>query len=225
VEFERHRQREGLMVVRTVEYFGFLLERETEPLRGPFPPELTDAARAALVAAVLAGATPHPDQGSVRRALERFGSYWRRSGGTLGAAASERLAEQLAMQLARVDSWDGFINARLALDPDADVPESTRTALEALPSSLHLYGDRVPVDYEVEQGSGVARLRLREGQARRLQPGDLPAFDRPLRFTVVRGKRDAVRADTLDELRGRLAGLSREERGRLIHGGRRRRRR
>src|SRR5206468_919822 len=40
VVFERQRRREGLMVVRTVEYFGFVLEREVEPLRSPFPPDL-----------------------------------------------------------------------------------------------------------------------------------------------------------------------------------------
>jgi hypothetical protein len=77
----------------------------------------------------------------------------------------------------------------------------------------------------VEQGVAVARLRLKEGQARRLQPQDLPAFDRPLRFTVVRGKREAVRADSIDELRQRLSGLTRDERARLVRGGGKRRRR
>jgi len=100
-----------------------------------------------------------------------------------------------------------------------------RSALEGLPSSLHVYGDRVPLDYEVEQGHGVARLRLKEGQARRLQPRDLPRFDRPLRFTVVRGKREALRADSLEELRRQLSGLPREERARLQRSGRRFRRR
>src|SRR2546425_775453 len=89
VTFERHRRREGLMAVRTVEYFGFVLERDSEPLGSPFPPDLAAAARAALVQAVLAGETPHPDQGRVRRALERFGFYWRRSGGQLTEAATE----------------------------------------------------------------------------------------------------------------------------------------
>ncbi|MGH7700854.1 MAG: DEAD/DEAH box helicase, partial [Gemmatimonadales bacterium] len=62
VVFERHRRREGLMLVRTATYFGFVLERETEPLPSPFPPELAAAARRALVEAVLAGGTPHPQQ-------------------------------------------------------------------------------------------------------------------------------------------------------------------
>ncbi len=225
VVFERQRRREGLMRVRTVSYFGFLLEREVEPLPSPFPPELADAARAALVEALLAGHTPHPDQARVRRGLERLGFYWRRSGGRLTQAATDHVSARLASQLSRVASWDDFINARLVLDVDEMVPEAERLALEALPASVHLYGDRVPVDYEVEQGIGVVRLRLKEGQARRLQPRDLPPLDRPIRFTVLRGKREAVRSDTLEDLRRQLTGLTRGERQRLIRGGRRGRRR
>lgn len=221
VTFERQRRREGLMVVRTVTYFGFLLEREVEPLKDPFPAELAAAARAALTEALLAGHTPHPDQGSLRRALERFGFYWRRSGGRLEAAASERVGARLAAQLATVASWDQFLATRLSLDVDAVIPAAERQALEALPASVHLYGDRVPLDYEVEQGVGVVRLRLKEGQARRLQARDLPPFDRPVRFTVLRGKREAVRAETVEELRRQLSGLSSGERARLARGGRR----
>ena len=213
------------MRVRTVEYFGFLLERETEPLPEPFPSELAAAARAALRDALLAGETAHPNQARLRRALERFGFYWRRSGGQVAAAATERLAAALDAQLARVRSWQDFLDTRLDLDVDAAIPADVRAALEALPSSLHLYGDRVPLEYEVDQGRGVARLRLKEGQARRLQARDLPRFDRPLRFTVVRGKREALRADSLEELRRQLSGLPREERARLQRSGRRFRRR
>jgi len=220
VVFERQRRREGLMVVRTMTYFGFLLERDLEPLSSPFPAELAGAARAVLVEALLAGATPHPDQARVRRALERFGFYWRRSGGRLAQAATDQVAARLATQLERVGSWDEFIGTRLTLDVEAAIPEAERRALDALPSSVHLYGDRLSVDYEVEQGVGVVRLRLKEGQARRLQAGDLPAFDRPVRFTVLRGKREAVRSDTVEDLRRQLSGLTREEKTRLARGGR-----
>jgi len=220
VVFERQRRREGLMTVHTVSYFGFVLERDSELLANPFPPELADAARGALVQALLAGETPHPDQGRIRQALERFGFYWRRSGGRLAQAATDQVATQLGTQLGRIGSWEEFINTRLSLDPEAAIPEGVRRELEALPSSLHLYGDRVSVDYEVEQGVGVVRLRLKEGQARRLEPADLPRFDRPVRFTVVRGKRDAVRSDSLDGLRQALSGLSKDERQRLVRGGR-----
>lgn len=225
VVFERQRRREGLMAVRTVEYFGFTLDRDVEPLPSPFPAELADSARDALVVAVLAGDTPHPDQGKIRRALERFGHYWRRSGGRLVQAARDQIAARLATQLANVNSWDDFLAVRFTLDPDAAIPEDERLRLEALPSSVFLYGDRVPIDYDVEQGAGVVRLRLKEGQARRLHPSDLPEFDRPVRFTVTRGKHEAVRASSLDELRRGLRNLGSGQRARVVRGGRRPRRR
>ena len=220
VVFERQRRREGLMRVRTVSYFGFILEREVEPLPSPFPSELVTVAREALVRALVAGETPHPDQGRLRRALERFGVYWRRSGGRLAQASTERVTGILNEQLAGITSWEDFINTRVALDVDAAIPDPERGVLDALPDSVHIYGDRVPVDYEVEHGVGVVRLRLKEGQARRLQPRDVPPFDRPIRFTVLRGKREAVRADSLEDLRRELSGLSRGERPRLARAGR-----
>jgi hypothetical protein len=144
----------------------------------------------------------------VRRALERFGYYWRRSGGSLAQAESSQIKDRLASQLSAVESWDSFIAARLTLDPDRAITEQERQRLDALPSSVFLYGDRVPVDYDVEPGvGGVVRLRLKEGQARRLHPRDLPSFDRPVRFTVTRGKHEAVRASSLDELRSGLRRL------------------
>jgi len=225
VTFERQRRREGLMVVRTVEYFGFTLDRDVEPLPSPFPADLADSARQALVEALLAGATPHPDQAKVRRALERFGHYWRRSGGQLSQAEGEHIAQQMAAQLASVGSWDAFIGARISIDPDAAIPESERRRLDALPASVFLYGDRVPVDYDVEHGVGVVRLRLKEGQARRLHPNDLPPFDRPVRYTVTRGKHEAVRASSLEELRYGLRALGSMHRARVMRRGRRPRRR
>src|SRR2546421_564390 len=225
VVFERQRRREGLMVVRTVEYFGFVLERDVEPLANPFPGEVADAARTALVEALLAGETPHPDQGRLRRALERLGFYWRRSGGRLAGTATEQVATLLGAQLAHVGSGEAFLGPRLTLRVGGLSAAGARPGRGALPSAVHLCGDRVPVDYEVERGVGVVRLRLKEGQARRLQPSDLPPFDRPVRFTVLRGKREALRSDSLAELRRGLSGLSRGERQRLVRGGRRGRRR
>jgi hypothetical protein len=227
VEYSDQRRRPGLVRVQALDYFGFTLDREVEPLPAPFAPDLAAAARRALAGALLAGLTPHPDQAKVRRALERLGFYWRRSGGRLAEAGPERAQARLGAQLEPVQSWEGFINTRLSLDVDALIPASVRAALEALPGSVHLYGDRVPLEYDVEQGTGVVRLRLKDGQARRLLPRDLPTFDRPVRFTVLRGKREAVRADSLDDLRSRLTGLGRErrQRRRLVRGGRRDRRR
>src|SRR5258705_9963850 len=200
------------MAVRTVVYGGFTLEREVEPLPSPFQTDLAETARHALVQALLAGETPHPDQGKLRRALERFGHFWRRSGGRLAQAQGDRLAEQIARQLAHVLSWDDFIAARVVLDPDAAIPEAERHRLDALPASVNLYGDRVPLDYDIEQGVGVVRMRLKEGQARRLQARDIPPLDRPVRFTVTRGKHDALRAASLEELRDGLRALVRRDR-------------
>jgi hypothetical protein len=224
VEFDERRGRGRLIAVRTVEYFGFLLERDIEPLPDPFPADLADAARAALVAAVLQGRTAHPDQRPLRRALERCGEYWRRSGGTLAEAATERLSAKLEAQLAGVGRWDEFVARRLMLDPDHIIPADIRARLDALPSSLHLYGDRVPLDYDIEQGGGIVRLRLKEGQARRLRLEDLPTVDRPLRFTVIRGKRPAIQATSIEDMRRQLMELPRTERTRLVRGGRRPRR-
>ena len=221
VVFEQRRRREGLLAVRTATYFGFVLERDVEPLPNPFPPELAAAARAALVEALLAGATPHPDQTRLRRALDRFDFYWRRSGGRLAAAAPERLAGLLAERIQQVRSWEDFLEARLSLDVEATIPAAARAELEALPASVHLLGDRIALEYEVGPGGGAVRLRLKEGQARRLRVGDLPSLDRPVRFTVVRGRREAARADSLADLQRQLSGLPRGDRPRLA---RRRRR-
>jgi ATP-dependent helicase HrpA len=224
VEFQQHRARGRLVVVRTVEYFGFLLERDEEPLPSPFPPELAGPARAALVAALVAGRTPHPDQRTLRRAVARCEEYWRRSGGRLVEAGTTSLGARLAAQIADVNGWEDFLGRRLMLDVDTIVPGTTRAALDALPSSIHLYGDRVPLEYEVEGEAGVVRVRLKEGQARRLQARDLPPLDRPLRFTVVRGSRSVVDADSIEGLKRQLLDLPRHERARPRGGGRRHRR-
>jgi len=92
------------------------------------------------------------------------------------------------------------------------VPPDARAPLDQLPASVHVLGDRIPLSYEIEPTGGVVRLRLKEGQARRLRPRDLPALDRPVRFTVLRGRGETVRADGLDDLRRQLAALPPAER-------------
>jgi hypothetical protein len=65
---------------------------------------------------------------------------------------------------------------------------------------IRLFGDAVPLEYEVVNGAGIVRLKLREGQARRLSPEALPALDRPVRFAMVRGGEAPLQADTIPEL-------------------------
>ncbi|MGE0354261.1 MAG: helicase-related protein [Gemmatimonadales bacterium] len=227
VEVSPRRKSQHLLVRRRRHYFGFELDTDVESLTGTIPEDLRGTARAAMADALMGGETIHPDQGRVRRALEELGELWRRSGGTLPAIRPETLRAGLLDQLSGVDSWEGFLSRRVVLDPQTLVQDDVREALHQLPSMIRLHGDAVALDYEVEGSTGVVRLRMREGQARRLQPRDIPALDRPVRFTVVRGKRPAIRAETLADLHRQLRSLKQEDRpvrrGRGRGGGRHRR--
>ncbi|HXE56677.1 MAG TPA: helicase-related protein [Gemmatimonadales bacterium] len=205
------RRRQHLEVERRVTYFGFELESTRERLDGEFPEDLRQPAREALADALMAGITVHPDQPRLRRVLEELGELWRRSGGALEQLEGGVLRREILLQLAGVVSWDTFLRTRISLDPALQVVAEVRETLDALPSMIRLHGDAVPLDYEVGPEGGVVRLRLREGQARRLQSRDLPQLDRPLRFTVIRGKRPAIRADSLHEMKALLRKLPAEE--------------
>ncbi|HEU4647527.1 MAG TPA: DEAD/DEAH box helicase [Gemmatimonadales bacterium] len=205
------RKHQGLVVTRQLEYFGFQLEADVETLDGAIPPELREMALDALTDALLEGETVHPDQNRLRRALSQLDELWRRSGGTLATARRDYVRELIRRQLHAVTSWHSFIGTRLTLDPVALVDADTRSRLEELPSSTRLKGDMVPLDYDIEAGEPVVRLRLREGQAKRLQSRDLPPLDRPLRFEVTRGSRPPVRAATLAGLHDELRRLPRRE--------------
>jgi len=220
VRFREGQRHTGLVVERTTAYHGFELDRSREPLTGEFPPDLADHARLALAEALVAGRTTHTDQRSVARAVARIDEYWRRSGGRLDSASPDAVAAVIARQLSGVASWDGFLRTRLALDVRQFAPEADREALDRLPASVSLLGDRVPLHYDIEQGEAIIRLRLREGKARRLRPGTVPVLDRPVRFSVLRGRQEVLRAASLEEL---AAGLART-RGRERRGGRRGRR-
>jgi ATP-dependent RNA helicase HrpA len=210
----RDGRRPGLSVVRRTEYAGFELDSQRTPLIDPFPPELAEAARDALATALLEGRTPHPDQHAVGRAADRLDEYWRRSGGRLAEAAREHALHVLRDQLGGVSGWGQFLATPLGLDLAGLVPETDRHTLDALPSAASLLGDRVPLIYEIEDGRGVVRLRLKEGQARRLRSRDLPAVDRPLRLSVLRGRHEVLRAASIEQLHSALAALPRTERGR-----------
>jgi len=198
------RKHQGLVVERRRSYFGFDLDTEVEPLRGLVPGALRSAARDVLAGALVTGETTHPDQGRVKRALAALDEWWRRSGGTLSPARPETLRASVRMQLESVNSWEEFLGTRIALDPAALVDETTRARLDALPAMVRLRGDAVPLDYELADGQGIARVRLREGQARRLRDGDLPPLDRPLRFAVQRGRHQPILADTVADLQAEL---------------------
>jgi hypothetical protein len=198
------RKHQRLMVERRRSYFGFDLEVEVEPITDEIPPELQQPAHDVITRALMAGETVHPDQQRLRRTLAELDELWRRSGGALTAISPEALRKKIREQIEHATTWEGFLRTRIVLNAHELVGDETRERLEALPGRLHLRGDAVPLDYEVEDGIGVARVRLREGQARRLRADELPPLDRPLRFAVQRGAHPPIQADTVTALQSAL---------------------
>ena len=97
-------------------------------------------------------------------------------------------------------AWEDFLRTRIALDPAALVDAATRERLDALPGMVRIRGDAAPLDYEIEDGTGVARVRLREGQAKRLQPDELPRARPAAPLRGAAGPAPPVLADTIPAL-------------------------
>ncbi|HWB43553.1 MAG TPA: DEAD/DEAH box helicase, partial [Gemmatimonadales bacterium] len=198
------RKHQRLALERRRSYFGFELDTEVETIAGRIPQSLQDDARAVLAEALLSGEVVHPDASRLRRAATSLDELWRRSGGTLLELAPAALRSRVVAQLGEVASWEEFQRARLVLDPAELVVDSTRERLDALPGMVRVRGDAAPVDYELQDGVAVARVRLREGQARRLRADEVPVLDRPVRFTVQRGRHPPILADTVPALQALL---------------------
>jgi ATP-dependent helicase HrpA len=192
-------------------YFGFQLDTEMEQLNGRIPDRLRDEARDLLAGLLVSGDVVHPDAGRLKRAVGELDELWRRSGGTLPDLAPDAVRRRVLTQLGQVEGWEDFQRTRVALDPAALVDQQTRERLAALPDMVRLRGDAAPVDYELQNGEGVARIRLREGQAKRLRLDEVPALDRPVRFAVQRGRHPPLLADTLPELQALLRKVPRHE--------------
>jgi hypothetical protein len=194
------RKHQGLGVERRRTYFGFDLDAEIEPLHGRIPEPLRSHAREVLTEALIGGATTHPDQNRLRRTLAILDELWRRSGGSLPSISPEAVGQRIGAQLDQVSSWDDFIHTRVLLELDDLIDPGDRDRLKALPDMLRIRGDAVPLEYEIENGKGIARVRLREGQAKRLREGELPALDRPIRFAVQRGRHPPLLAESIPTL-------------------------
>jgi ATP-dependent helicase HrpA len=205
------RKHQRLMIERRRSYFGFDLDTEVEPIEGEIPSEHQPAARDVLTRALIDGETTHPDQHRLRHTLSELDELWRRSGGRLSRLSPDELRIRIRRQLETVTSWESFLRTRIVLQPGELVDAETRQKLEALPGRLHIRGDAVPLEYEVEDSVGVARVRLREGQAKRLRQEELPPLDRPLRFAVQRGRHPPILADTIPALQAQLKRAPRAE--------------
>ncbi|MEK6611735.1 MAG: DEAD/DEAH box helicase [Gemmatimonadota bacterium] len=202
----RHKQ-SPLALERRVTFFGFELSREREAVM-TFPPGQEVEARRVLAEAMARGEAHHQSVQGNRQRVEELREVWRRSGGTTPRLGLADLAAWYERALAGVRDIQEWRAARALLDPDDFVPSAQRAQLMALPGAAEVRGRNVPIDYDVEEIPngvlGVARLRLPEKIARNLVDEELPELDRPLRFTVIRGARGAVKAATLTELQHRL---------------------
>ena len=199
--YEPRRKQHPLAIQRTLEYYGFELGREREAVE-EFPPELVEEARHALAYALARSEARHPAVKRNQAAIEELREVYRRSGGSTARLGLGELTALYERKLAELDvrSMADFRAADLTLDARALVPPEERARWLALPSVTTVRGHAIPIDYDVEDGTGVARLRLPEKMARTLTETELPTLDRPLRFIVTRGQRGAVRAPTLDDL-------------------------
>jgi hypothetical protein len=199
------RGRDSVLVRRGLEYFGFTLERDEEPLE-EWSDDIAPQVHRALALILARGEAHHPAVRRHHAAVERVREYYRRSGGVTPRLGESELTALYERELvtAHVSGLRAYQAAPLRLDLEPLVDVSTRARLDALPVSVTIRDTRVDVQYEVEErdGStlGVARLRVPEKLARTLVEAELPAFDRPFRFIVLRGARGAVRANTLEEL-------------------------
>jgi hypothetical protein len=77
----------------------------------------------------------------------------------------------------------------------------------ALPGEIELEGEPYPLDYSVEEGVGVVRARIPAKLVYRIDDADVPVLEtgRPLGWTVVRGKKDPIQAESLEAARLRLS--------------------
>ena len=204
--YDPHTPANPLVLKHTVEYFGFILESGSRPVK-EFSRELAPAARRALAEALASGEAQHMNGKANGGAIEEVRELFRRSGGRtkrlgfleLAALYQEQLDEQ------NVASLSAFRNAELKVRVSDFASDEERASLWSLPSQVKVARQNVGIVYDLEpQGNdsflAVARLMLPEKLVRRLGAHELPHLDRPLRFATVRVGGDEVRADSLEEL-------------------------
>jgi hypothetical protein len=114
-----------------------------------------------------------------------------------------------ASQLATVTTIQGFRAAPMRFRADDFVSAAERAQLNTLPGAAEVRERTVPMHYEVEEVGdgkvqGVVRLVLPEKVARGLVFEELPLLDRPARFTITRGARGNVKANSVEEIQDAL---------------------
>ena len=155
-------------------------------------------------AALARGEARHAAVPRNQQGIEQVREAWRRSGGRTLKLGQAELGAWYESQLAGVASYHDFRAAPLRFDADAFVPRAERERYAELPGAVEVRGRTCPIHYEVEETPegpvGVLRIVMPEKVARGLVAEELPAFDRPARFTVTRGARGAVKAESVEAL-------------------------
>lgn len=190
-------------------YHGFELEASDRGI-DEFPPELADAARRALAEAMAAGAAYHRDARANRAVFRELREVYRRSGGATPDIGEAQLIPYFEARLGDVQSYAEFTETDLRLNPDDFVALEERRKWLSLPDTLSVHGEDYPLDYGIEDSIPIARVRLPEKLIWRIEEKDIPELDRPVRLTILRGKRGAIRATSLEEAR-EFASLSKAQ--------------
>ncbi len=163
--YDASRKYSPLALRRRVAYFGFELERESEPV-DVFSPDIAPRARHLLAEALARGDARHPGVRANERAVEMVRESYRRSGGTTPRLGLAELTALYEAQLGQINSMEDFRHARVSVDPDVIVPPEVRARYAALPAITEMRGREVEIQYDVEETPegplGVARLRLPE---------------------------------------------------------------
>ena len=207
VIYNAYRPAAPLIATTTVEYHGFVFEQRTEALK-KWPTSLNKQARHALALAVAREEAQHHAVQLNRPKVEEIREIYARSAGQTASLDEAELTllyqEQLDEQ--NINSLLEFRNAKLELDIEDYLSDAERAEFWRLPGEVAIRDFRVPIEYDIEGKTGIARLELPEKLARELNEDELPKLDRPLRFLVSRGSRGSISADSLGELQETLEG-------------------
>ena len=208
IAYDPQRKQGQLVRTRRVTYGGFELERETEIL-DDFTPENAEQARDVLAEAFATERVRHAAVERNRPMIAEAREVWRRSGGVTPRASQADVTRWYRERLATAESVQDLKHLQLRMTWDDWITPAQRAQYDELPHVVTVRDREVPIEYDVEErddGSmfGVARLRLPEKLARTLVTEELPAFDRPYRFVVLRGQRGSARGRTLEELQDAL---------------------
>ena len=208
IAYDPNRKQGQVMRTRRVTFGGFELERETEVI-GDFAPDIAAEVRDVLAESFATERARHPAIDRNRPMIAEAREVWRRSGGLTRRMSQADVTTWYRQRLENVESVQDLRHLPLRMTWDDWITPEERARYDDLPHLVTVRDREVPIEYDVEERDdgtylGVARLRLPEKLARTLVPEELPSFDRPYRFVVVRGQRGSARGRTLDELQDAL---------------------